>query len=181
MATMYGKVKGTVNWAKVYDPDVAFGDEKWKIDFYPLNEAEWENFNKLGLTVRVREDNDLDKTFVKLSRPVRREYQGVTVEFTSPRITDKDGSPIREYRDANNDLVKSYPLEEKPEMTRLGESVLLGNGTEIELTLISYDTSVGKGHRIEELKVLDLVVYNSEEPTISDEPSDGTEEQPAWA
>ena len=181
MATLYGKVKGMVNWAKVYEPDVAFGDEKWKIDFYPLDDTQWGMFDKLGLTVRRRENTDLDREFVKLSRPVRKQINGVMVEFTSPRIVNKDNSPVREYRKPNGELLKSYPQDAKPEMSMVGESVLIGNGSEIELTLISYDTPVGKGHRIEELKILDLVIYNSEDVTVvSDEPTGNSDEQPAW-
>lgn len=181
MASVYGKIKGLVNWAKVYEPDVAFGDSKWKVDFYPLDKEQWAIVDKLELTMRRREDPELDMEFIKLSRPTEKKIQKNYVTFNPIRIFNKDGSMIQDTLDANGAVLKSYDTDNPQPMTSIGERVLLGNGTEVEVTLVVYDTQVGKGHRIEEIRVLDLVHYDAEAET-SDIPESDIEgsDTPAW-
>lgn len=163
MATKYGKIKGLVNWAKVYEPDVAFADSKWKMDFYPLDETEWAVVDNLGLSMRKRDDEEMDMKYIKLSRPTEKKYKNELTAFCPIRITAQDGTTIQDTHDKDGKVLKSFRILDDPERTSIGERVLIGNGSEIEVEVIAYDTSVGRGHRIEAIKIRELVKYDSED------------------
>ena len=80
------------------------------------------------------------------------------------------------YVDSNDKVVRSY---EDPNLVikREGEPVLIGNGSEVELTLCVYPTAMTTGNRFESLKIKNLVEYEAP----SDEPGDvGTEPSELW-
>lgn len=79
--------------------------------------------------------------------------KGTTNEFGGPKIVDKDDSVMVEYikgEDGNGGYV----------WVRKGTPTLIGNGSEVEVTVAVYDTQMGKGQRLESVKVLDLIEYS---------------------
>lgn len=152
------RMKGTISWAKVYEPDTAFGAEKFKIDFYPETEADWKVFKDSGIQKKVKE-NEQGK-FFQLDRPAFKLIQGKIVNFTGPIIEDKDGKVIVDYVNSEGKRIYSYEGKEKP--TRRGSPILIGNGSKVEVTVSVYDTFKGKGQRLDKVKVLDLIEFKRE-------------------
>lgn len=154
------KIKGTVAWAKVYEPDTAFGAENYKLDLFPESEAEWEKFKKSGIQKKVKE-NEQGKYF-QLVRPSFKLIKGEIINFTGPIVEDKDGKVIVDYVDDEGKRVYSYKNNDK-KPTRRGSPILIGNGSKVEVTIAVYDTFKGKGHRFERVKVLDLIEFKREQ------------------
>ncbi len=74
---------------------------------------------------------------------------------------DEEGNQVRQYQDVNK----------KP--TRVGDPFLIGNGSLVELNVCVFDTKTrGKGHRLEGLRILDLIEYKppTEAPVEEEKP-----------
>jgi hypothetical protein len=157
------KLKGTIAWAKVYEPDTAFGAENYKIAFYPDSEVDWKKFNDSGIQKKVTEDDGeksgVSGKYFQLVRPSFKMIKGAIVNFTGPVIEDKDGKVIVDYVNQEGRRVYSYDNKDKAGITRRGSPILLGNGSKVEITVAVYDTFKGKGHRLETIRVLDLIEY----------------------
>lgn len=155
------KLTGTIYWAKVYEPDSAFGAENYKFDFYPETEEDWKKFNDSGIQKKVKE-NEHGK-FFQLVRPSFKLIKGTVVNFTGPVITDKDNKVIVDYvSKSTGNRVYSYDAKKKDDVQRRGSPILIGNGSKVEITVAVYDTFKGKGHRFETIKILDLIEYKRE-------------------
>ena len=131
MSTGFYYFSGKVNWAKVRKPD---DYDRYTLDLY-MDEKSWPLFEESGLNLKRRENDD-GETFVKLSRPIEKEIKGNTVEYGPPEVLDAEGN-------------------------ELPEDVLIGNGSDIICKVAVYDTRAGMGHRLESIKVIDLVEYSS--------------------
>lgn len=134
MATKYYTIKGKVAWAKVFEPDEYLGTKKYKVNFFPDNAEEFRN---TGIQVRPKTNSNPDNnvpvgTYYTLSRPISKEINGEEVEFGQPDLYDANGDQF--------------------------EQKIIGNGSTVEVRFCVYDTRMGKGHRLEGLKVLELVV-----------------------
>jgi len=186
MATQTVKMRGKVYWAKVYAPDVAFGASTYKLDFYPLNDAEFQKFKEAGIQKTVKE-NENGKYF-QLSRPDFKLIKGEIITFTSPVIEDKEGKTIVDHVNVETgNRVYSYNAKDKNKIIRRGNPILIGNGSEVEVRVAVYDTAKGKGHRLESVKILDLIEYRSdnkppEMSTMFDQVEDDKKEKetPPW-
>ena len=135
MATTYHTFPGTVKWAKVFKTD-KFGN--YVIDFYPLNKDIRQAVKNTGIRNKINEDND-GELFYKFRRPHQKvqSQTGEVWEFGPPKVVDMAGDPITD---------------------------LIGNGSEVEVTISVYDFNskehgTGKGHKLEEIRVLSLVPY----------------------
>lgn len=160
--TKYTNLKGKIKWAKVYEPDIAFGAENWKVNFYPADGKEWEKFHKTGLQLKVKSDDDGD--FVQLRRPTKKVIKDELVIFSPPEIT---GQVSVQYVNPEGLRVRQYNKGDKVEVIRTGEPVELGNGTEVIVNLSYYETAKGPGHRLESITVLDLVEFiRNDVPTM---------------
>lgn len=167
--TDYVKMTGKVYWAKVYEPDVAFGASNFKIDFFPETEEDWEKFKKSGIQKGVKE-NENGKYF-QLVTPSYKMIKGDIVNFTGPIVTDADGGVIVDYVNSEtNARVRSYTNSEKSKVTRRGNPISIGNGTKVEVTVVVFDTFKGKGHRLQEIKILELVEYRKGDKTPEELP-----------
>lgn len=164
MSTKWINIKGTIKWAKVYDPDVAFGTENWKVNLYPSDGKEWEKFQKTGLALKVREDDD--GKYITLRRPTKKLIRDDLVIFMPPEIT---GKVQVTYKDTEGNKVRQYNKGDKTNVITEGDRVELGNGTEVIANFCYYDTSKGPGHRLEGLRVLELVEYVPVEKLEDDE------------
>jgi hypothetical protein len=171
LATAYTNLKGTIKWAKVYEPDSFAGAENWALCFYPYDGAEWEKFQKTGLQLKVKDDPDgVSGKFFKLRRPTKKLIRDDLVMFSPPEIT---GVVNVSYQDPDGNKIRQYNKGEKVTVNRIGDPVELGNGTLVIVNLSYYDTAKGKGHRLENIKVLDLVEYQKAETKTETQASEG--------
>lgn len=164
MTTQYINLKGSVKWAKVYEPDVAFGTETYNLNFFPLDGAEWEKFQKTGLQMGVKDDPDGAGKFIKLRRPRKKTIGDDLIFFSPPEIS---GKVQVSYVDSEGNKKRQF-LKHEGEPTRVvaegslndkGYPVDIGNGSLVVVNVSYYDTAKGKGHRLESINVLDLVEY----------------------
>jgi hypothetical protein len=160
--TNYWRFKGHISWAKVYDPDTFRGSTNWLLNFYPLDEAEWENFKKSGIQGKPKEDDGeksgIKGKFVTLKRPVMKAIKGNPVYFTPPRIYDEEGNRMVTYVDGDGKEIRSYE-DKTTVVNRVGDQVLIGNGTLAYVNVVVYPTGMGPGNRLESIQILDLVKY----------------------
>ncbi len=176
--TEYLRLKGKVAWAKIYDPDEFRGAVRWTMNFYPADDVEWDKFKKAGIQKKVKED-ELGKFFAA-TRPTNKLIKQRIVNFTPPMVYNKEGQPIIFYvkeGDEGQTPVRSYEGDTKIE--RVGEPILIGNGSEVEITLSVYQTSMGPGNRLEAIKLVDLITYEPEKKTEEREQL-GNEQLPPW-
>lgn len=141
------KITGIAKWAKVYDFEEFRGSKNWKIDIYPDAEG-MKAFKASGIQKKVKKDEDGE--FFSLKREVERVIKGALHKFHGPKVFNADGTPIVTYE----------KNEEGTAWVRKGEPVLIGNGSKVEVTATVYDTAMGKGHRVESVRVLDLIEYS---------------------
>lgn len=161
MATDVVRMTGNVYWAKVYEPDTAYGSTKYVINFYPENDAEWKKFKDSGIQKEVKEDEN--GKFVRLQRDAFKMIKGAIVNFTGPVVLDAGGDVIVDYvSKASGKRIYSYDNNRKDDVQRRGKPILIGNGSKVEVSVAVYDTFKGKGSRLETVKVLDLIEYKSE-------------------
>lgn len=153
-------MKGSIKWAKIYEPDEFSGSKRWILNFYPSDGGEWEKFQKMGTELGIKEDED--GKYVTFRRDTGKVIGDNFVIFSPPEIT---GAVEVRYVNDEGTSVRSYNKGDKVTVTRIGDPVLLGNGTTALVNLAVYDVKVSgkssKGHRLENIKVLDLVEYES--------------------
>lgn len=98
-----------------------------------FDKASLDLFRKSGLQLKLK---DVDgEQYATFRREPRKLIRGDMVEFGKPKVTDAVGREI-------DDLV--------------------GNGSLVALTISVYDTIKGKGHRIDEVRVNQLVPYGKD-------------------
>lgn len=141
MATKLFTIDGEARWAKVFTPDEYNGVEKFKINIVPSSPKDWNTIKESGLRVTVKKDPD-GKEYITLSRPKIGKI-------------DKDGK----------EFGGGAPLVLGPDKEPFDK--LIGNGSLVEVLFATYDTRMGKGHRLETVMVKNHVPY---------EPMDGEED-----
>lgn len=160
MATEIIKLTGNAYWAKIYTPDVYMGNTSYKLNFYPENEAELKKFTDSGIQKTIKEDEN--GKFFELIRPAYKMIKGTVVNFTGPVVLDKENKVIVDFvSKVTGKRVYSYDAKDQDNVERRGSPILIGNGSKVEVEVAVYDTVKGKGHRLEQIKVLDLVEYSS--------------------
>lgn len=123
-------LSGTCKWAKIHEPDKKY--QNYGIDLF-LDEESKTMFKESGLQLTVKKD-EKDGEYISLKRPTVKLIKGETVEFTPPMLLKNDNT---EYED----------------------KVLVGNGSHVTCKVLVYDTVKGKGHRLEAVRVDELVEY----------------------
>lgn len=164
MATTYWNVKGTVKWAKVYEPDDYLGQKKWVVNLYPHDGAEWEKIQKSGIQSTVKEDTD--GKFIVLRRQVSKVIKDNLVVWCPPEIT---GAVDVHYTNDAGEKIRSYNKGEVKNVQRVGHPEPIGNGSLVIVNFSAYDTHQGKGCRLEGLRVLDLVGIEKKEEKVPEE------------
>jgi hypothetical protein len=137
-ATKYLKFRGKIAWAKLQEPDDYKGEKKWKMNFYPSDET-LVKMKLAGLQNKVKEDDGaksgVSGKFVSLKRDTEKSFNGVVQKFDPPELFDAQGNLIE-------------------------ESLLIGNGSEVEVELAVYQTQrFGAGSRIQRVRIIDLIEY----------------------
>jgi hypothetical protein len=131
MATQIVYLTGKANWVKVDKPDPKYGH--YGLDLY-LDKGSMAKFEKTGCILKVRESDD--GNFITLRRPSKKLVKGELVTFDPPELLQADGET---------------PFDIKTN--------LIGNGSKVTCKVIFYDTQKGVGHRLEAIRVDDLVEY----------------------
>ena len=139
--------------------------KKWQINFYPFDEAEWTKFKETGLELKVREDGEGGK-FVTFRRQTQKLIKDNIVLFSPPEIT---GAVTVLYQDAAGNSIRSYNKGDNVKVNIVGEQVPIGNDSVALVNISVYETIKGKGHRLENIKVLDLVEYAKPDQTLAKE------------
>lgn len=148
MASEIHKFTGKAAWAKVYDPEEFRGSVNWKINLY-LDKDELAKRKKAGIQSKVYDDEN--GTYVTFKRPQTKLIKDSLNEFSPPKILNAEGETIVHYEKS----------EDGTQWVRVGKPVLIGNGSTVEVAVNVYDTKMGKGQRLESVRIIDLVEYES--------------------
>jgi hypothetical protein len=113
--------------------------KNWQIQVY-MDEPSMAIFDETGMTMQKKTDDD--GTFVTFRRPETKIIKDELVKFNPPDVLDANGDKLDQ---------------------------LVGNGSDVTVKVIVYDTMKGKGHRLEAVKVTKLVPYVKQEaaPVVS--------------
>lgn len=181
--TKYIDFTGKAYYARVYQPDEFRGSIRWGLDLVPENQDEWDKFKETGIQ-KVPKERDYGK-FFPMHRPAVKLMKNKLVYFTAPYVYDKDGNVLVKYvDDAGNDL-RSYEEKDKT-VRRIGEPVLIGNGSLVKINVSYFPTQMGVGCRLESLRILDLIEYKKPETpsevakSIENQVANGEEPSNPW-
>jgi len=165
--TKFHTIAGKAVYVKPYVPDEYNGVENWKCGLTVTKDS----FNELKswgcqLQKRLAEDVpniDENTPYVTFKRNVMKEFKDNTVYFCPPVIYDKDGNELISYVNSEGKTVRQFNEgEEQP--TRKGEPILIGNGSDIEVTIGIYPAGqFGYGTRLESIKIIDLIEFTPED------------------
>lgn len=166
------KFRGQTAWAKIYEPDDFRGVKKWKIPLYVDSDTKAE-IKEAGIQLRFKTD-DGEKSGVQgeycmFSRATEVNYGNGPEYLNPPGVFDSEDEVVVSYDDDGN---------------RVGEPVMIGNGSEVELTVEVYPTrNFGNGQRLISVKIIDLIEYDpdNEAPEEEDEPKATVKSKPASA
>lgn len=144
--TLY--LTGKVYWAhRLFEPDDFAGVRKWKVDFYPDTES-LEKLRKSGSRKNIKTNEH--GTYVSLDRPVSKDFGKGPQDLTPPEVLNEEGN-------------------------KWADGVAIGNGSSATVKVVVYDTRIGKGTRLEAVRIDELVHYNAPEVVDTDgaSPPDG--------
>lgn len=142
MATRTIFLSGTAKWAKLNVPDKKYN--YYGLDLY-LDEESTKTFHESGLQVKKKTGEDGD--FYSFRRDAEKLIKSDLVKFDPPELFDGN----------NNKMVDDRPL--------------IGNGSKVTCKIATYDTVKGIGHRLESVRIDELVEYEGEPPEdTSDHP-----------
>jgi hypothetical protein len=111
--------------------------KNYKIVLYP-DDSSWEKFAEAKLQLVPKED--ADGKYINLRRPETKDIKGKIVNFGPPEVIDANGKPVDQ---------------------------LVGNGSTVTCKVTVYDTRRGKGHRLEAVRVDNLIPYEKKDTDSS--------------
>lgn len=172
--------QGKARWMKhLYTPDNAFGASKYKAGIWVSKETA-DQIKKAGVQKKVKEDEK--GPWIEFTRDEVKVMKGQPVFFTPPILEDKNGASIISYVDEYGKTVKSYnDPAKKTSIKKQGENILIGNDSDVQLTVAVFDTMKGKGQRLESVRILDLIEYRPEGEQTSFAGNKPAETEPAPA
>jgi hypothetical protein len=113
-------------------PQLTKPDDKYdnfKINVY-LDDESMNLFSESGIQLTPKTDED--GTYVVFRRPNYKQLKKELVHFGAPKVIDGDGAPV---------------------------TVAIGNGSDVVVKIVVYDSKKGKGHRLEAVQVVNLIPY----------------------
>lgn len=136
MATVYLKLQGKIEWAQnLFVPDEYNGAKRYTCGFFPDAEAKAAlKASGLGLKFKSDSKNFPGEEYVRPRRDLQKLIKGDIVEFGRPVILNAD-------------------------RTVAPSDIRIGNGSKVEIEIAVYDAGRYKGHRLEKVRILDLVEY----------------------
>lgn len=112
--------------------------KNYKIDVC-LDEDSRKKFAESGMTMTPKPQEDGE--YITFRRPEAKLIKNELVKFEPPAVTDANGNKVE---------------------------ALVGNGSDVTIKVVVYDTIKGKGHRLEAVRVDKLVEYVKQDtPTVS--------------
>lgn len=131
MATKYINLRGKLKWTnKLKETDEYGGNTFWKVSLYDMDEASIAAFEESGCRVRPKDDEGAQ--VYTFRRDTNKMIKGENVEFEPPLVVDNEGNKFE------------------------GS---IGHGSEGIVNVAVYDTQMGKGHRLQGVKVVELVEF----------------------
>jgi hypothetical protein len=115
--------------------------KNYKIDV-ALDDASKEVFAESGMQLNPKQADD-GGIYLTFRRPESKVIKNELVKFEAPAVTDKEGNKVES---------------------------LVGNGSDVTIKVVVYDTMKGKGHRLEAVRVDNLIPYEKPQeatPTVS--------------
>jgi hypothetical protein len=103
--------------------------DNFKINVY-MDDDSKALFSTSGLQLEPKTDEDGE--YVTFRRPNYKQIKKELVHFGAPNVVDAAGTPT---------------------------NALIGNGSVVAVKVVVYDSKKGKGHRLESVKILDLIPY----------------------
>lgn len=138
--TKYLYLTGKGSWMhRLFELDDFRGNKSWSMTLY-LDPKSWQSFKAEGLQNKVKED--AEGKFINLRRPNLKPWKvrpGEPLEFDAPIVRDLDGNLWG---------------DDRP---------MIGNGSVVTVKLEVFNTHLGKGSRLAEVRVDELVEYNRPE------------------
>ena len=168
MPTQYLKFTGKSRWNKhIYTTDDAFGAQKFKCGLW-IDKETLEEYNKSGIQKKVKSDEKGD--YVEFTRDAVKMIKGAPVFFVPPTVYNKDGSVAINYTEGD-EVVRSYnDPNRKAKIVRNGDPIIIGNDSDLEVTVAVFDTMKGKGQRLESIRIIDLITYDPDKKSFNDAP-----------
>jgi hypothetical protein len=164
--TKYYSFEGKVEWCKVYTPDEFRGAVRWTLDFFPKDEDELKKIKDSGIQKVIKDKGNGPQ--LNFSRSTTKLMKGKIVHFTPPQILDADGKVLVKYVGKDGKDIRSYD-EEGTIIERVGEPILIGNGSTVRVNVSVYPTAMGPGNRLESITLVDLVHYEKPEEETPEE------------
>lgn len=167
--TKYYEFTGTVSYCMCYKPDEYRGKRFWKVNLHP-DEKTKKAIESAGIQLEFKTRKPIegvDGGYFSFRRYTERDFNGETTRFSPPEVRDAKGNPIVSY-DADGN--------------RIGDPVLIGNGTKAKIGVEVYDAgSFGKGCRWNFVQIIDLVEYERPEEVPEESEREEPKETPAKA
>lgn len=160
--TKYVKFTGKAVYVKPYVPDEYNGKETWKIGMTVTKEM-FKAIREAGSQVKKRIAEDIpnideNTPYVVFTRDTEKEFRDGMAYFCPPFIYDKDGEKLVSYEKDGKEVRQFKDPDDQPE--RVGEPVIIGNGSDIEVTVAIYPAgSFGHGTRAESVRIIDLIEW----------------------
>src|SRR5215217_556688 len=126
MASKIWKFRGKARWFKVYEPETFKNQTNWKVELV-VDDETLKEFKKSSIQKKVKEVDG--ENVIAFTRPQTKEIKGVNNLFHAPKIYNKDGEVIIDY-EVN---------EAKDGFDRVGDPLLIGNGSDVEVSVTVYD------------------------------------------
>lgn len=114
--------------------------KNYKIDL-ALDDTSKQTFVESGMTMQAKQQDD--GTYITFRRPEAKLIKNELVKFDPPTVTDASGNKVES---------------------------LVGNGSDVTIKVVVYDTVKGKGHRLEAVRVDNLIPY--EKANTATDPAD---------
>ncbi len=148
MGSKYITLKGKAKWARVFEGN---RDMKGYQGAYQetdgactmdvvLTKEEYQKLKDAGSATKLKLDEETGERFIKLKRPFKGKHEWAS---GAPVVTKADGS------------VWSFE-----------DDGAIGNGSEVEVTVVVYTTSMTPGTRLEKVKVLKPVSIKEKEVEV---------------
>jgi hypothetical protein len=116
-------------------------DEKYgnyQLNLYLDKDSE-ATFDSIGLQLTKKKDDE--GTYVTFRRAPKKLIKGELVDFGPPKVIDRDNQPLDK---------------------------LVGNGSEVTIKVAAFETAKGLGHRLDTVRVENLVEYEAKDPSTGE-------------
>lgn len=113
--------------------------DNYSVQVY-LDHPSWKKYETSGLQMTPKEDQD--GKYVTFRRPDKKIIKDELVKFGPPKVLDANGDAL---------------------------NALVGNGSTVTIKVVIYDSKKGKGHRLEAVRVDNLIRYEPKDQEDSAE------------